>query len=187
MTETSQPAEIACPSCGAINAPWDAQCWLCKFPLAGGRAASDSVILAEAVDVQPQFGLSTMLLIVTVLCICLGLVAIAPGLIVPLVIIVVPALIRTAVATRVSGGPTSVGDKVATFSASLGIIVLIWLAGLVAFGTACTLLVVSGAALNFDNNIVSLLLVLGIGAALGAFALMIWLLYKSWPRSNKPQ
>jgi hypothetical protein len=187
MTNPTNTGEIACPQCGAVNANWDANCWLCKQPLSGGGVGGDSVILAQAVEVQPQFGLSTLLLVVTVICICLGLIAIAPGLIVPLVIIVVPALVRTAVANRVSGRPTSVGDKVAAFSASLGIIVLIWLAGLVAFCTACTLIVLGGATLSFNDNIVGMLILLGIGSALGAFALMIWLLYKSWPRNNKPK
>jgi hypothetical protein len=186
MNDTQQPAEVACVSCGATNAPWDTQCWLCKHPLRGGGKADDSVILAQAVPVQPQFGLSTILLVITVLCICLGLISVAPGLIVPLVVIVAPALVRTAVASRLSGGPVSVGDKIATFSASLGIIVLIWIAGLVAFFTACTLIVLGGAAMSFKDNAIGFLLLLGVCAALGAFAFMIWLLYKSWPR-NKPK
>jgi hypothetical protein len=186
MNASQQPTEIACVSCGAANAPWDTQCWLCKHPLAGGGTAEGSVILAQAVEVKPQFGLSTILLVVTLLCICLGLISIAPGLIVPLVVIVAPALVRTAVASRLAGGPVSVGDKIATFSASLGIIVLIWIAGLVAFGTACTLIVLGGATMSFNDNAIGVLLLLGICAALAAFAFMSWLLYKSWPR-NKPK
>jgi hypothetical protein len=187
MNDIHQPAEVVCISCGATNAPWDTQCWLCKHPLGGGGKADDSVVLAQAVPVQTQFGLSTILLVITVLCICLGLISVAPGLIVPLVVIVAPALVRTAVATRLSSGPVSVGDKIATFSASLGIIVLIWIAGLVAFGTACTLIVIGGASMNFSNDAIGFLLLLGVCAALGAFAFMIWLLYKSWPRNNKPK
>lgn len=192
MTNPTDTGEIACSQCGAVNVRWDANCWLCKQPLgnhslSGGEAGGHSIILAQAVDVKPQFGLSTLLLVVTILCICLGLIAIAPGLIVPLVAIVVPALIRTAVSSRLSGGPVSAGDKIAAFSASLGIVVLIWIAGLVAFGTACTLIVLGAATQNFSQDVVGLLVLLGIGAGLGSFALMIWLLYKSWPRNNKPK
>jgi hypothetical protein len=185
MTEPTTPSEVSCPYCGALNARWDGNCWLCKQTINLNPAVADEPILAEPVDVKPQFGLSTLLLIVTLFCLCLGLIAIGPGLIVPIVIIVVPALIRTTVASRVSGGPVSAVDKVASFSASLGIVVLIWIAGLIAFGAACTLIVVGGAALDFSENVVGMLLLLGIGAAIGAFALMIWLLYLSWPRNIK--
>lgn len=191
MNQPTNSGEISCPQCGAVNANWDANCWLCQQPLHSGagvlRSAvgDDSIILAQAVEAKTQFGLSTLLIIVTVVCISFGLLTIAPGSIIPLLVIVTPALIRTAVATRLSGGPTSVGDKVAAFSASIGIIVLIWLAGLVAFATACTLIVIGGATQNFNNNIVSLLLLLGVGAAVGAFALVVWLLYKTWPRNKR--
>ncbi len=184
MTEPTNSSEISCPYCGALNARWDGNCWLCKQTINLNPAIADEPILAEPVDVKPQFGLSTLLLIVTLFCLCLGLIAIAPGLIVPIVVIVVPALIRTSVASRVSG-QTSTVDKVASFSASLGIVVLIWIAGLIAFGAACTLIVVGGAALDFSDNVVGMLLLLGVVAVIGAFALMIWLLYLSWPRKIK--
>jgi hypothetical protein len=177
--------EIGCPHCGATNVRWDPTCWLCKQPLPTGASAVEAPILAEVVGMQPQFGLSTLLLVVTVACLCLGLVSIAPGLIVPLVAIVLPAIVRSVVSARNAAGPVSVGDKLATFAASLGLIVLIWIAGLVALGTACTLIVIGGAANNFDNSIVGMIIVATIFAVLATLGLMGWLLYITWPSKNK--
>jgi len=106
-------------------------------------------------------------------------------LIVPLVAIVLPAIVRSVVSARNTAGPVSVGDKLATFAASLGLIVLIWIAGLVALGTACTLIVIGGAANNFDNSIVGMIIVATIFAVLATLGLMGWLLYITWPSKNK--
>lgn len=184
MSETVSAYELSCPYCGARNARGEAKCWLCKQPLSL-EAAANEPILAEAVDVRPQFALSTLLLVMTVICISAGLVAAAPGLIIPLVVLVIPALIRSVAAARASGGPVSIGQKIATFVVSLGLVVAIWTAGIIALCAACTLIVVGGAAMEFNDNAVNTLVVIAIVAVVGALAMMGWLYYLTWPNKNR--
>ena len=138
---------------------------------------------------QSQFGLSSLLLIVTVICLSLGLYEIAPGLIVPLVMIVAPALVRVAVASAAqarSGQAASVGSKASTFFASLAIVFLIWMAGVVAFGAACALIVGVGLTVNPNgNNAIGAMIVLSIGAGLLSLALVVWLFVVTLPNRKK--
>ncbi|MEX2114532.1 MAG: hypothetical protein WD845_15160 [Pirellulales bacterium] len=187
MTDASPPA-IHCQECSAANEPGNTLCWLC-----GRRFNADEPISAQLVSMSPlvappQFALSTMMLIITLICVCLGVLTIAPGLVVPLVAVVVPALFRTVSATKRmarQGQEVTIADRVATFSTSLGVVFLTWIAGLVAFAAACATAV--GVALSTDdggggNAGIAIAIGISIAGALGALLLMIMLLVKSWPK-----
>ena len=184
MTEPVSAYELSCPYCGARNARDEAKCWLCKQPLTA-EAAANEPILAEAVDARPQFALSSLLLVITLVCISAGLVAAAPGLIVPLVIIVIPALIRSFAATRAAGGQLSVGQRVANFVVSLGIVVAIWIAGLVALFAALVMICFGAISTQANPNTTNFLTGLAILGLIGALGTMLWLYYVTWPRRNK--
>jgi hypothetical protein len=128
-------------------------------------------------------------LIVTVICLSLGLYEIAPGLIVPLVMIVAPALVRVAVASAAqarSGQPASIGSKASTFFASLAIVFLIWIAGVVAFCAACALIVGVGLSVNPNGgNAIGAMIVLSIGAGLLSLGLVVWLFVVTLPNRKK--
>lgn len=177
--------EIRCPQCAAVNLQWDGKCWLCGHPLSAADAAIEATVVPQIAEAKPQFGLSTLLLVVTVACICLGLIAIAPGLIVPLVAIVVPALVRSAVATSRYEGTASLGYKVGTVAVSLALVVLIWVAGLISLAVACTIIVAGGAAMNFDESIQPLMFLVSIVAILAALGFMGWLYYLTLPGKRR--
>ncbi len=96
MTDAQQPEVVYCSQCGAENVAGRSTCWLCQRPL---------VIVAELaapapMGGQPQFGLSTLLIGLTVVALCLGLLRSSPGLAIFLLIVSVPALVRAYAANR---------------------------------------------------------------------------------------
>lgn len=184
MNEPVTTHEMSCPYCGARNALGESQCWLCRQPLSVEAAAGEP-ILAEAVDARPQFALSSLLLVMTLVCISAGLVAAAPGLIIPLVVIVIPALIRSFAASRAAGGQLSVGGRIANFIVSLGIVVAIWTAGLVALLVAFVLICFGAISAQGSNSTTQALMILAVIAIIGAVCTMLWLYYVTWPRKNK--
>lgn len=108
---------VACPECGAANAPHDRRCWLC------GRAIDGSTL-----PPRPGPGLAAVghailtvtltLLALTYVLICVGVWQEAPGLAIGLVVIVLPPLIATAVASfrgRQQGKPLGLGEKTLEF------------------------------------------------------------------------
>ncbi|REK12044.1 MAG: hypothetical protein DWQ37_13605 [Planctomycetota bacterium] len=184
MSEPVSAHELSCPYCGARNERSEARCWLCRQPLSV-EAAENQPILAEAVDARPQFALSSLLLVMTLICISLGLVAAAPGLIVPLVIIVIPALIRSVAASRAAGGQISVGGRIANFVVSLGIVVAIWMAGLVALFAAFMLICFGAISSQGGRGTEQAIVVFAVVGLIGAGVTMIWLYYVTWPRRKR--
>jgi hypothetical protein len=180
MTDGTTDKVVQCPECGADNDERRAKCWLCGANVAAGVAASDSAAPGTA-HAPPQFGLSSLFLILTLVCVCLGLISIAPGLIVLLLVIVVPALIRTFSAsdqwTRRGAQMTTV-EKFAAFFTSLGIVLLIWVAGIIALFTAFFIICVAGAGGGAPAGGLISFVAIGI---IGALVLMGWLFVITWP------
>jgi hypothetical protein len=191
MSNASTEA-VRCPDCGAANGATNANCWLCRRDLAidarGVGVDAPASLRARAqppaeIARRPQFALSTLMLIVTLLCICLGLVSIAPGLIVPLIAVVVPALVRTMVAARrldERTGAATMENRIGAFLVSMGIVILTWIAGLFTFGVACFVTIwvaCNGPAKYRDTAGV----VFWAGLA-GSILLMVILLRVTWPR-----
>jgi hypothetical protein len=173
---------VQCPECGAANDEGRSKCWLCGAEVAAGKWSAPS-----AAHVPPQFGLSSLLLIMTLICVCLGLVSIAPGLIVPLVVLVVPALVRTMSASKRwtrQGKQMTIGEKFGAFFTSLGIVYLITVAGQIAFAAACLaglgVLTVAPSG-NQGRTEITIAIVFSAIGGIGALALMVWLFKKTWP------
>lgn len=71
-----------------------------------------------------SFSLSTLLLLMTLAAICFGLLAAAPGLGVPMCVLLVPVLIRTVMVVRrreASGLPVSRAKKIGLMATSFGV------------------------------------------------------------------
>ena len=143
-----------CPECGAANRVGETTCFLC-----GGRSGTDSPAQAGAksfnpyappsvsyappavsVPLRPSFHISSMLLIIAVIAVCLGVWQAQPLLGVIVAVIVVPALGYTSVIAFQSaskGRPLAVSEKLNRFLAALMGVVVILFAALVAFCMTC--------------------------------------------------
>jgi hypothetical protein len=142
----SPSLEPHCRDCGAAIQPQDSQCWLCHRLLA---------VEAELVEpgsplapqyappkwVNPaQFSLETLMLVITLIAVCLGMIMAAPGVGVLVAIVAAPALVRTLVAgyqDRQAGTPMTLGEKLLTFAASTGVTLAVLVTGGTAFAAAC--------------------------------------------------
>ena len=174
----------ACPECGAPVAEGRARCWLCQRrheeALATNPYAAPRPIAAET---PLQFSLATLLLVVTLVAVTLGAFWVAPGLGVFLVVLGVPALIRTMVANnrqrRVGSSHTAL-EKIGIFLVSLLIMWAVWMSASIAFAVVCTMGFAPIAMANGDMNVA---LLIGVGGGLvSAIALAVWLLRLTAPR-----
>src|SRR6187402_3410953 len=109
MTSASEPAAAAarCPECGADVRPLDEKCWLCQRPLSAKDVITAELIQPAAPPIVPewvaarstanpaQFSLETLMLVITLVAVCLGMIAATPGLGVLVSVVAAPALIRT--------------------------------------------------------------------------------------------
>jgi hypothetical protein len=191
---------VQCGECGALLGDRDV-CWLCGAPV---------VVSAELVHppgVSPfvpdweqkrrasasQFSLESLMLVITLISVCLGMIVAAPGIGLLVVIVAVPALVRTLVVGRYrkeAASPLNLGEKVMAFLASTGIIIGIMLAGLIAYWVACigTCFAVLGVAQTATEQssaefwAVSVSIVTG---AIVAIAVVGWLIWQSLPRRPK--
>lgn len=178
-----------CPQCGAERVAGSTVCWLCRAPLAEGEGLTgpNPYAAPQSLARPPQFGLASLMLVITLAGLCLGLVTVAPGLIVPLLVFVIPAIIRTTIVTSrraVDGAQQTLGNKVLTFLASLGIVYVVWMAGVVAFFGACSVMLAAFAAAPAARNLEQLLIVLLIAAAVGSLMLVVWLFIKTLPKAK---
>jgi hypothetical protein len=127
------------------------------------------------------FGLSTLFMFITLVAVCLGVAMTAPGLGIFLAIVCVPAFIRAgARVTRyeASGQRTDPFDRFSFFLGSLGMILLIGLAGCAAFFAACLAACPVVLGTNNERLIVPFLIL----ASIAALAVIVWLLRRTWPR-----
>lgn len=136
-TAVRNPPSV-CPDCGAAVKPLDATCWLCRRSL---------VVEAEVVGspARPranpaQFSLETLMLVITLIAVCLGMIMALPGVGILVAIVAAPALVRTLVAgyqDRAAGTPMTLSEKLLTFAASTGVALAVLAAGSTAFAAAC--------------------------------------------------
>src|SRR4051812_25089350 len=93
-----------CPECGAVNPVGVSQCFLCgRKPDRRGAAielpatftASDIVTAQPSARGMSTYSLSSLFLIVTLAAVCFGFIARAPGLAIPIVLLITPALLST--------------------------------------------------------------------------------------------
>ena len=162
---TRQP--YLCPICGGTS----------FFEAPSGPAQGRTTALVNS----STYSLSTLFLVITLISVCLGVVVAAPGLGVPLIILSVPALFRTAAwkRTRVDGQSTT-GQRIAAFVGSLGLVFLIIVAGIIAFQIACWASCVAAITIGGQNQSV-FIVGLVISALIGLFV-SARLFRKTWPQ-----
>jgi hypothetical protein len=142
-----------CAECGAQQTGDVQQCWLC-----GARrgVGAEPLELSSGDFVGPphvehfSFALSTVMLIITLASVCFGLLAVAPGLAVPMCVLLVPVFVRTMMVVRrreVAGRAVSPLQKVGLFLGSFAVAtilsVVIAVAAFCSFCGIC-LVVISG-------------------------------------------
>lgn len=179
-----------CPHCGAeMQRPGAKQCWLCREPLVESDgvtprrgAFSPNIRLPRDRGDNPAF----IFLAVLALLIAIGLALEAPGILVILFIVALPALIRTVlIASRGQSGGALGG--VGTFLSSLGIMVVVGLASFAAFFTTCFVVCLGGLAVGDlrRGGSEEWIWVASIGAGLVPGLLVAGLLFrKLWPRKG---
>jgi hypothetical protein len=135
-------------------APGERRCWLCGWKPPAGPAGSASSAEAAAAAMAAavaggarfrparpprpafHFGLSTLLLLVALGGGLFGLIAVAPGLGIPVAVFSLPALVRTCITAyrrELRGEPMSPEAKVGTFALTLLLSVVISVVTLVVF------------------------------------------------------
>ena len=188
-----------CPSCRFAYQSRQGRCWLCGEPLPPIDQAprAEAPVAAELVENpyatppssvagHSNFALSTLFLIVTLAAVCCGVTGLAPGLGVPLAVISVLALVRTAAVSRRQAGTTglSTGEKFAAFASSALLVAVILLAAAIAFLAACTVACFGTAAATNREEVA-----LGAGAVVGGIAaivMTVMLFRLTWPRRRPP-
>ncbi|MFO0965048.1 MAG: hypothetical protein U0793_05605 [Gemmataceae bacterium] len=138
-----------CPYCGAEHVSARPQkCWLCQAdfgqtPEAAGQderidALTERIALPrprEEAEPLAAFGILALL-------ICLGLALVAPGVLIIVSFLAIPAIIRTAVVSEKKVGPLW------TFLGSLGTVVVVGTAAFAAFFATCFVVCLGGLALE---------------------------------------
>lgn len=178
------PPEPTCPECGAkIRGPRATRCWMCQEPFTAMVRRDDGpnpFRLPEPKADSPAWAVFGALAIL----ICGGLMFDAPGILVVLCILLVPALVRTLVATTRTRAPLSVGSTLLAFFSSIGIVTVVGIAATAAFLATCFAaclggVVMSGPGLRGINGILIFGCVLGGLIALVVFVLLMRAL---WPK-----
>jgi hypothetical protein len=108
-----------------------------------------------AAAVQRTFGLSSVMLIIALIAVCLGVIRVAPGVGVVLAILATPAAVRTAIASsrrEAKGLPMAGGERLWAFAGSLGVIIVTGVASAAAFSGLCFGGVFLGAAKSGPGN-----------------------------------
>ena len=177
-----------CPECGVLLNPGDANCWLCHA-LPPTLVAADVVRragLGELDDTHAatggrfQFGLSSILLFVTLFAILCSIIKMSPGLGIPLAILAAPALLRTCVvALRQSarGKSMSAGEKTQLFVLSIFMVFLVAVAAIIAFCVAAAAICAFAVPMGPGSGNQTLVMVLGIAAGLAVGVLVAWSLW----------
>jgi multisubunit Na+/H+ antiporter MnhB subunit len=200
-----------CSECGAANFFGATKCHLCgrEFtkaeraalpppgPLAWSRpprqppeslrkSSDQPATIQSTTRGQNTYSLSTLFLIITVVCVFCGLIASAPGLGVPLAVLITPALIRTLVVTRIQrsqGMQATVESKISAFFSSLGVVILVLFAAAAAFFAACSAVglgLLSSPAFSAGGLVLAL-----IAGTIMALVVGGWILGRTWPTRKK--
>jgi hypothetical protein len=157
------------------------ECWLCYAPFdqesAGNTSAVSGTAPSKLQISERGFSLSSAMLVMTLICVVLGLFSVAPGLGLVGLLLFAPSLSRTVAEVqrrKKRGQPTTIGEKAAVFAASLGVIVLGGTAAAIAFFASCMGGILAGQAIGGgpqgppdDLMFIGALAGLGIGLVLG--------------------
>ena len=180
MSEASSEVPIVCSKCGASQPRQLDRCWLC------GVAFDGAPVTGVVAHEQPaSYSLSTLLLIMTLACICFALLAVAPGLGVFVGILLVPVFIRTSLVLKkreAKGIATSRAEKwslaLGSFAVATVMAILVLSTSFAAFCFSC-LAGYSAAGNGNDSGPIIIACLVG-GSVL---LLMVYLMAK-WARER---
>jgi hypothetical protein len=151
LQEATNPART-CRTCGASQPEGLRTCWLCRANLSGDSttvaAAEHERTLSHGGHAGFSFSISTLLLITTLIAILSALVAEHPGLGIPVCVLMLPVLVRTAMVVRRrerAGLQVSAGEKaklalvsfVVSFALSIVVLAVLGIAAIVTLFAVC--------------------------------------------------
>jgi hypothetical protein len=177
-----------CRKCGATIGEDDRFCWLCGANLDAPDARLSVPTPRVSTENERTFALSTLLLIVTGICVCLGLCVAAPGVGILVSVVIAPALLRTWATSHrqhVAGLPVTVGEGALAFFGSVAVVLLAVLAAFAAFFVTCLVSLPLGAAAasaNWEES--TLVAIVGLSSLAAIFA-FVWLMRIFWPKRRR--
>ena len=172
-----------CPQCGAYVGVAATNCWLCnaKMPPLDAILVPLPPIRAQLVDSSSrplQYGISSLLLIITFVAILCSITKMNPGLGIVIAILTLPAMIRTVLVAfrrRESGAPMSAAGKTGVFLLTMAMSLCVVVASCAAFCFTfffTCLAAVSGKGGGMRDDLLILPLIVGGIAAVGVAALV---------------
>lgn len=188
MASPSSSRFRRCRGCGATCEVADERCWLCLgrlHPLSERLDGKSSSPGAATDASRAQFSLATLLLMTTLIAACLGLLRLSPCLGTWAVLLAVPALIRTlylGASENARGHRLSVYEKCLGFLASLGVMLLSYMAGGMALAASCVITSVPLAAIGPGGE--PFLLVTAIICGSLSLAAAGWVVWSLRPRRH---
>ena len=136
---------VACPQCSAPLPTQAKFCWLCGVslrPNVPNAAVPNTPESAPIIEPRAayQFGISTLLLAMTMLAVLMGTFAIEPGIGLAVAFLATPPLIRTCIVAtkrKTRGQAMSPLAKLGVFSSTLGIVIVVVAGSIGAFFAVC--------------------------------------------------
>src|SRR5262249_46008871 len=125
------PELVNCPHCGAKNPAIEQDCRECGRPLA--------VFIGPPAQIR-RIGLGTLIILIGEVAVCLALMRALAGLGIVMLLILVPAHVRTVVAVerrKADERPMSREETLEAFFASMGLMLVIGVAAGIAFFATC--------------------------------------------------
>lgn len=193
MDSAQSTLGVHCEHCGALLTPGQAECSICHAEMPPGAAAQRAGSIpswpqAEHSPAPPtrhlQFGLSSLLLFMTLAAVLCGIIGMNPGLGIAVAILAIPALVRTCVTAsrrRAGGQSMTSGQKTAIFLLTLAMIVAVIVAASAAFFFTCLATYAAGSTGGGGSGegvFVVIGLVLGSLAGLAVAIFLTWLFWK---------
>jgi hypothetical protein len=195
MSTASGVAEVVCPECSAVCWIGSPKCWLCGHPIGPdavirkGAGLSETPLMATVVDdrsgaagssadyqerVRFQFGISSLLLLMTLTSVLFGLFSMAPGLGIAAMVLAVPALVPTCIAAMRKGSrgrPMTALQRTAVFLVWMGLMMAVAVAAGIAFFITCLAGVATSG--NLDRGFQTGMVLGGIAALVVAVLMFI--------------
>jgi hypothetical protein len=149
------------------------------------------MVIDERVAAAPasQFSIETLLLVMTLIAVLAGLFHYSPGLAVTLIVVSIPALVRTVFVGRREkrrGQRVTAGGKIGHFLLSLVIMYAVWVAATMAFvvaavGTCFAAIAASNASDEMATGVAIGGLILSAVVGLFVAGLLLW---ATWPKRS---
>jgi hypothetical protein len=186
-----------CPYCAAERKPGQSHCWLCQSWLPTGGAAEAADLALKQIAQQPnakhgvfQFGLSSLLLLVTLVAILCSIIKMNPGIGIVVAGLAIPALVWTmivAIRRGQSGAPMSAFGKTGVFVLAmllfLGVLVAVIGAFLIALFAICAAGTSKGQGALVGDPVTAIFIASAVAIAVAVIcALALW---KIWISSRR--